>query len=36
MAAVNEDDEAVNVGEWCRLLDESLARFDRFIGNLKD
>ena len=33
MAAVNEDDEAVNVGEWCRLLDESLARLIGLLEN---
>ena len=28
-------DEALNVGEWCELLDERLARFNRFVGKLK-
>ena len=27
---------AVNVGEWCELLDERLARFDGFVGKLKE
>ena len=27
---------AVNVGEWCELLDEHLARFDGFVGKLKE
>ena len=29
-------DEALNVGEWCELLDERLARFNRFVGKLKE
>ena len=24
----NEEDEQINVGEWCELLDELLVRFD--------
>ena len=30
----NEEDEAVNVAEWCELLDEHLARFDEFVWKL--
>ena len=26
-----EEDEAVNVAEWCEPLDEHLARFDGFV-----
>ena len=29
-------DEALNVGEWFELLDERLARFNRFVGKLKE
>ena len=29
-------DEALNVSEWCELLDERLARFNRFVGKLKE
>ena len=36
MVAGNEDDEAVNVGEWCELLDECLVRFDEFVRKLKE
>ena len=36
MVSVAEDNEAVNVGEWCELLDERLARFDGFVGKLKE
>ena len=36
MIAGNEEDEAVNVGEWSELLDERLARFDGFVGKLKE
>ena len=36
MVAGNEDDEAVNVGEWCELLDECLVRFDGFVRKLKE
>ena len=31
----DEEDGAVNVVEWCELLDERLARFYRFVGKLK-
>ena len=31
----DKEDEAVNVGEWCELQTERLARFDRFVGKLK-
>ena len=31
MVAGDKEDEAVNVGEWCELLDERLARFDGFV-----
>ena len=34
MVAGDKKDEAVNVGEWCELLDERLARFDGFAGKL--
>ena len=36
MVAGGKEDEAVNVGEWCELLDERLARFDGFTGKLKE
>ena len=36
MVAGDKEDEAVNVGEWCELLDERLARFDEFVGKLKE
>ena len=36
MAAGDGEDEAVNVGEWCELLDERLERFDGFVGKLKE
>ena len=36
MVAYYEKDEAVNVGEQCEFLDEGLARFDGFVGKLKD
>ena len=36
MVAGDEDDEAINVSEWCESLDERLARFDRFVGKLKE
>ena len=36
MAAGDGQDEAVNVGEWCELLDERLERFDEFVGKLKE
>ena len=36
MAAGDKEDEAVNVGEWCELLDERLARSDGFVGKLKE
>ena len=35
MVAGDDDGEAVNVGEWCKLLDERLERFDGFLGKLK-
>ena len=31
-----EEEEVINVGEWCELMDEHLARFDGFIGKLKE
>ena len=31
-----EKDEAVNVGKQCEFLDEGLARFDGFVGKLKE
>ena len=31
----DKEDEAVNVGEWCELQTERLARFDKFVGKLK-
>ena len=36
MNAGDEDNEAVNIGEWHELLDERLARFDGFVGKLKE
>ena len=36
MVAGDKEDEAVNAGEWCELLDERLARFDGFVGKLKE
>ena len=36
MVAGAEDNEAINVAEWCELLDERLARFDGFVGKLKE
>ena len=33
MVAGDKEDEAVNVGEWCELLDERLARFDGLLEN---
>ena len=36
MVAGDKEDEAVNIGEWCKLLDERLARFDEFVGKLKE
>ena len=36
MVAGDEEDEAVNVGECCELLDERLARFDEFVRKLKE
>ena len=35
MVAGDDDGEAVNVGEWCKLLDERLEGFDGFLGKLK-
>ena len=32
----DKEDEAVNIGEWCELLDERLAGFDGFVGKLKE
>ena len=36
MVAGDEEDGTVNVGEWCELLNEGLARFDKFVRKLKD
>ena len=36
MDAGDKEDEAVNVSDWCELLDERLARFDKFVGKLKE
>ena len=36
MVVGDEEDEAVNVGEWCELLDECLVRFDGFVRKLKE
>ena len=36
MVAGDKEDEVVNVWEWCELLDERLARFDGFVGKLKE
>ena len=33
MVAGDKEDEAVDVGEWCELLDERLARFDGLLEN---
>lgn len=33
--AGDEEDDAVNVGEWCELLDQRVPRFDGFAGKLK-
>ena len=35
MVADDEEDEAVNVGKWCELLDERLVRSDGFVAKLK-
>ena len=32
----DKEDEAVNIGEWCELLDERLAGFDGFVRKLKE
>ena len=36
MVADDKEDEAVNVGQWCELLGKRLARFDGFVGKLKE
>ena len=36
MVAGDEEDEAVNVGGWCELLDKRLARFDGLVRELKE
>ena len=36
MVAGDKEDEPVNVGECCELLDEGLARFDGFVGRMKE
>ena len=36
MVAGDEEDEAVNVGDCCELLDERLGRFDEFVRKLKE
>ena len=36
MVASDEEDEVLNVGKWCKLLDERLTRFDGFVEKLKD
>ena len=36
MVAGDKEDEPVNVGECCELLDEGLVRFDGFVGKLKE
>ena len=36
MVSGDEDNEAVNVVEWYEFLDERLARFDWFVGKLKE
>ena len=36
MVAGDTKVEAVNVGDWCELLDERLARFDGFVWKLKE
>ena len=35
VVAGKENNEAVNYGEWCELLNDCLPRFDGFIRNLK-
>ena len=32
MVVGDEEDEVVNVSEWCELLDERSATFDGFVG----
>ena len=36
MVAGDKEDDSANVGEWCEKMDESLARFDGFVGKLKE
>ena len=36
MVPGDNEDEPVNVGEWCELLDEHLSRSDGFVGKLKE
>ena len=36
MVVGSKEDVAVNVGECCELLDKHLARFDGFVGKLKE
>ena len=36
MVGGDEEDKAVNVGEWCELLYEPLARFDKCDGKLRE
>ena len=36
MVADDKEDETVNVVQWCELLDKRLARFDGFVGKLKE
>ena len=36
MVAGDKEDEAVSIGVWCRLLDESLAIFGGFVGKVKE
>ena len=36
MVVGSKEDVAVNVGKWCELLDKHLARFDGFVGKLKE
>ena len=35
MVAGYDENGSVNIGNWCDLLDELLARFDGFVGKLK-
>ena len=36
MVADDKEDEAINIDQWCELLGKCLARFDGFVGKLKE